>query len=321
MQALRLAARLLTSPWRCLESWLLSPADPRAYACLRIGYATSALFVLVDLWPARRELFSNVGILGGSPDVPVWPPVNLLAWLESETQVTAFMAVSAAALVCLALGILQRPSAIVAYLWATSYTTAVPEASSGYDMLLRVVAFVMVISPTVSTWTWGPSALTARGAEQRPVPAYALRLVQWQLALVYLNTAWMKSDDRAWRDGDFAAYFLMSVFARSPSGALAHGSVLSAILTWGTLIIEFSLPALLWTPRWRWWGIALGAALHVGIGVTSQIALFSFTMLALYTAFLQSEDFEKLERVGSRVLAATRRTRTELPSTEGEGRP
>src|SRR5262245_46616975 len=111
-----------------IEDWFFGPADPRAYASLRIGYAVSALAVLIDLWPLRHSLLSRSGMFGGAESGRI---SNVFAWVDGDTGVTIVMVLSALALVCLALGILQRPSAIVAYLWVSSYSATAAVALSG----------------------------------------------------------------------------------------------------------------------------------------------------------------------------------------------
>jgi hypothetical protein len=219
---------------------------------------------------------------------------NLFAFIESDVGVDAFLAIALAAIVFLALGVRARIAALVVYVWTVSYSATVPEALGGFDTILRVVGFVLVISPNVGVWSLGKST----SAEP---PAYGLRLVQCQLALIYGCTVWLKAPDPFWRAGDAVLYFLMSMFARYPGAPWYEAPLLGNLLTYSTLVVEGSLPLLLWTRRTRWLGIGLGTALHVGIALGSRLTAFTLCMLPLYFAFLEHRDFERLGALVARL--------------------
>ncbi len=283
-----LLARTIGAVARDVEAWFFAPSDPRAYAALRIGYAVSALAVLVDLWPVRYTLFASSGMFGGAIRQGGLPIFDMFAFGSSEAAVTTLFVVVAAALMALALGIYPRATAWIAYAWAASYTAAAPLSQAGFDVILRVIGFALAVSPTVSTWSVGSRRV------RPPPPAYGLRLVQWQVMLIYVTTAWLKAPDPFWRNGDAIPYFWMSMFSRLPSPAYAHLPVLGALATFGTLIVEATLPFLLWIRKTRFLGLFLGVALHFGIAVTSKIALFSLCIVSLYPAFLEHDDFERV---------------------------
>jgi len=275
---------------RAIEEYWLAPADPRAYAGLRIGYGVAALAVLLDYWPVRHTLLGADGFFGGAAlaEPAGAHPLNLFFWARSAGAISAVTALAALSAAALCLGILPRVSAAIVYLWFLSSGLTAPTGVSGFDVILRVVGFVLVVSPQVTTW----SPLGRLDASAPPPPVYGLRLVQWQLFLIYASTVWLKAPDAFWRNGEAVAYFMMSMFARAPTTALAFAPEVSGILTYGTLLIEVAVPFLLWSPRTRWLGVVLGASLHLGIALTSQLALFTLTILPLYIAFFERRDFD-----------------------------
>lgn len=295
MSSLSGAVAFFRDAARGVEQWFFAPADPRAYASLRIAYSIAAMSVLICLWPFRQVLFSSTGMFGGAiASDPA--PVNVFLWARSETAVTVVMVLGGAAILCLGLGVFPRPSAIATYIWVISYSGTGIVASCGWDTIMRVVGFVVVVSPTVSTWSLG-----AKRRDDHP-PVYGLRLAQWQLMLIYVCTLWLKAPDPYWRNGETIQYFMMSMFARLPSPALARMSVLGGLLAYGTLIIEATVPFLLWIRKTRWLGIFLGLSLHVGIAIASKLALFTLAMLPLYAAFLERDDFDRIEAWIGRLL-------------------
>jgi hypothetical protein len=286
MSALRSLRSTALAAARGVEEWFFAPADPRAYAALRIGYGACALFVLVDLWPVRVALFGENGMFGGAVRAG-FPPLDVFAYARSDAAVTAVFVFVALAAAALALGVWQRAAALVVYAWAASYTMAAPVAQSGFDTILRVVGFAVAVSPTVTTWSVRPARACSAP------PAYGLRMVQWQVLLIYACTAWLKAPDPFWRDGEAISYFWMSMFSRFPSPVFAHYGVLGAVLTYSTLLIELALPFLLWVRKTRYLGIFLGVSLHFGIALTSKLALFSLAVTSLYVAFLEQHDFDR----------------------------
>jgi hypothetical protein len=88
----------------------------------------------------------------------------------------------------------------------------------------------------------------------------------------------------------------MSMFSRHPTAAAAHLGAFGALLTYGTLLVEVSIPFLLWARRTRWLGVGLGAGLHIGIALTSELALFTLAMLPLYASYFEAADFDYIDR-------------------------
>lgn len=310
-----------------VQSFFFAPADPRAYAALRIGYAFGTLCILLDLWPIRLNLFAASGMVGGGGDLSAWRGLNLFIWLQSETAVSLYMAFSALCLVLLALGIVPRLMAILTYVWAVSYNATAYYAAGGYDELARLIGFALMISPTVATWSVGTRWFAQRSSlygwvrgtnwegTQGP-PKYGLRIVQWQLFLVYFATVWLKVADHNWRQGDIIAYFWMSIFSRFPHPLITEHLWISALLSWSTLIIELSIPILLWIPRTRLLALLLGVMLHGVIAVTSKLALFAVMMLPLYFAFFDKTEFDTLERLWKRYVL-----RRDEPVSKASGQP
>jgi len=258
---------------------------------VRVTYAVAALSVLIDLFPLRQTLFANTSMFGGvQPEDPFrW--LNLFSLVTSEAGVTVAFLAAGASMVALGLGIFPRASAAFIYLWVASYGQTTLVAQSGFDAVLRVVGFALVLGPQVTTWSVGTRS------PEKPVPAYGLRLIQWQLMLIYLCTAWLKAPDPFWRSGQQLPYFLMSMFARWPTAAVAHHPVVGALATYATLLTEAALPFLLWKRSTRAFGMFLGLALHGTIALTSRVALFSLSMIPLYLAFLETQDFESVVRI------------------------
>lgn len=281
----------MAAAWRGWERFWLGPADGRVYGLLRIGFAGVAGINVLDLWPHRLAFFSDAGMIGPPPSEGAIPGV--FSAIGSPAGVTAVLAVALVAAVWLAVGVAARPAALILFLWHVSYTGQGDPVLHGWDVLLRSLSFLVLISPL------GPSLpeWIARGG-RGSVPRYGLILVQWQLAVLYWQTVWLKVPDAAWRSGEFFSSFMMSNYSRFPAAGWAHGEVVSALLSHGTLLLEAAIPLLLWHPRTRWLGVAAGLALHGAILAVSRLLLFTLAVWVPYLAFLEGNDLDRIAAWG-----------------------
>lgn len=290
--------------WQGMEGFWFRPVDDRVYALWRVGFALVALLNLVDLWPHRASFLSENGIVDretfmGPPFDPLrW---SVFEWVGSEGSVTVVFFIVAAALVCLGIGWWPRVMIAIVFAWQISYTYRAVPVIHGWDILLRIQAFLLLFSPlgpSLSAW-WkrghrGEIVGRAMGAMVAEAPRYGLLLVQWQVAVVYWQTAWVKVADISWRNGEFLSYFMISIYSRFQSPAWADRVMLSSILTYATLAIELAIPLLLWNRKTRWLGFLLGAGLHLSILAVAKVWLFSLTVMVPYLAFLDGRDLDQV---------------------------
>lgn len=297
------ASKVLTQ----ISNWFFAPVDARTYAAFRISVALSALGVWLELWPLRSALFSSNGMFGTTAGYnPI--RINLFDFGNRPEVVDAVFVCALIAIVNLICGTFNRVAALAVYLWAVSYSSQATIALAGFDTVLRTTTFALALSPAVGVWSLRPWWFSGH---RTPQPRYALRLMQWQLLLIYWCTVWLKAPDQYWRRGETISYMLMSNFARFPSPRVAFMGLWDPLLTWGTLVIELLVPILLWQRKLRFLGIVLGLGLHAGIALSAKLALFSLAMVPLYLAFLEQQDWETVERWWSK-LRQMRRSSSEV---------
>jgi hypothetical protein len=266
------------------------PADARAYALVRIALAIGGLVNLIDLWPHRFELYASTGMVSLRAVHAAMNGIRYLSvfdYVGSEGGTTAVFVAAGLALAALGLGVFPRVAAMLVVVWHLSSSHRAPPILHGWDHILRAYSLLILVSPMPKVWTLRGTA--APGS----VPAYGLRLMQWQLAVIYMTTVWQKLPDPYWRNGQLLAYFSVSLFSRAPDSLfLVHHEWLSALATYVSLAIEASIPWLLWFERTRVLGLLAGFGLHFLVAVTARIAVFSTCMLIPYAAFLESADID-----------------------------
>jgi Vitamin K-dependent gamma-carboxylase len=320
MQLMKAAADLPQNVINWIERWLLDPIDARVYAAVRITYGIMALGIVLELWSLREYLFNGDGMSYHRPDLLFY---IVLKWIRSSVGVSALMVVAGIAASMVIVGLFTRAALVVLYFWNFAYCAIGYPAEAGYDGINRIVGFVLLLGPPMRAWSlearlgakaapdsWLRRFFGPRGATES---RYALRLLQWQLAIIYIATVWLKAPDAYWRRGDLMAYFMMSMYSNFPFPIWAWLGKTSVLMTWYTLIAETTIPfALVLAQNDRFYrrlAFALGLGLHGGIAITSTIGMFSLSMMPLYAAFLVPEDIDE-----AAALLARLRRKSSAPS-------
>ncbi len=271
--------------------------DPRAYALVRIMLAVGSLANLIDLWPRRLMYFAASGMISRDAIRKVTAGklyASIFYWVSSDAGVTAVFVCAAIAIVAFGVGLFTRVAAGLVLAWTLSYSHRAFPILHGWDAVLRSYTFLAFVSPLGRAWSVD-HRLRPRPDDDRDVPVYGLRLMQWQLFVLYTTTVWLKVPDAFWRSGQVLAYFAMSQYSRSPDDLfLVHHEWVSAIGSYLTLVTELAIPWLLWFRRTRPLGLLGGFGLHLTIAATGRLGVFSTCMIAPYMAFLERADIDWL---------------------------
>jgi hypothetical protein len=295
-----------------LIAFFWGPSDPRSYALVRITLAVAALVNLVDLWPHRYEYLASSGMvpLDGLRQATTGKYYGSLFYaVSSEAGVTAVFIAAAIALVALGVGWWTRAAAALVFAWHLSYCHRAFPVLHGWDAILRSYSLLVLISPSGRVWSLDHGR-NPDAADAADVPAYGLRLMQWQLFTLYFLTVWLKVPDSFWRSGQVLAYFSISQYSRMPDNLfLVRHEWVSAIGTYLSMAAEASIPWLLWAKRTRFLGMATGFGLHLMIGTTARLGVFSLCMIPPYMAFLEKDDIDWLIALGRARSASDLRAR------------
>ncbi len=277
----------------------LDPADARIYACVRIAFAFVSLLNLMQLWPDREIFFTDAGMVDHEVvrKFTVGAYVSVFDLCQSFTAVSTYMLFSGCGMLLLLLGVWPRLAAVIVYVWYVSYAMRSPLILVGWDEVLRSVSFLVMISPMPVCWSLRSRKARKHTPPELHAPRYGLTLIQVQLAVIYVQAVLARLEDPYWTGGEFLSFFLLSSNARWPGlWVLNYGFALK-VATYGVLLMELAIPVLLMIRRWRWFGVAAGILLHVGISLTAyNFVLFFLSMLVLYPSFLQPEDMDWLEQ-------------------------
>lgn len=268
--------------WR---RWAFEPVDTAPTAALRIACGTLTLGWTVSLLPDAQAFLSDKGLsataVGGTAGwwtLPVDSPYAacLLLGLASVALIVGWRTRIASVVVAFLLIVLQRRDVYV--------------LNSG-DLLLRELALFVALMPAGATWS-----LDARRRGARLRAPWALRLLQLQVSVLYLFSVTAKLHGSSWQDGSAVgkALQLEDLQRFVVPQTLATSVTLSALLTYGTLVVEAFLVVGLWLPKTRGLAIVAGVAIHLGIEATLLIGWFSLTIIACYLAFVPAPALRRL---------------------------
>jgi hypothetical protein len=268
--------------WR---HWAFDPVDTAPMAALRIACGLLVLGWTLSLLPDAQAFLADDGLTAGPVagssgwwTVPIFSPYGALA------------ALGLAALALVVGWHTRLASALVAFLLIALQRRDVYVLNSG-DLLLRELALFVALMPAGECWS-----LDARRRGTRMRAPWALRLLQVQVSALYLFSVLAKLHGTSWQDGsavgqavqleDLQRFVIPFPFATSVT--------VSALLTYGTLVVEAFLVVGLWLPRTRWWAMAAGVSVHLGIEATLLIGWFSFAVIACYLAFVPADVLRRV---------------------------
>ena len=234
--------------------------------------------------------------------------INLLTLPGADHFLTLLFIVYLLAALCLTLGLWTRMSAVLVYFGLTLlHNRNAPIHNSG-DTVMIVLAVYLLLSPAGASCSLDRLWRVLRGKEDDAPPLivpWAQRLMQIQIAVLYLCASLSKMTGPEWADGT-ATYFPLhlSESVRFPMLGRDNPYVIN-LLTWGTIATEFALATFVWVPRLRLYVLAAGVLLHLGIEYTFNIPLFSFLMITSYLNFLTGDDIQNFLAWAKRPLALT----------------
>lgn len=262
--------------WRRL--WL-ERVDPRPAGLFRIAYGIVLLWTLLDLIPLAQFLFTDEGLwlpdmarrnYGGelrrlwdpehgfehwwSVFPALWHKFSLFHLRADPPFVYAIFGLACASVTAMILGIRTRTATIVSWFLVNTIYTYSPIFYSGGDTVIRCFLWLGVLTRwgeaySLDTW-WRRKKELLAGAPQLPalrkIPAWPLRLMMLQLAIIYCATGALKSG-RTWFDGTALWYALsLDHFYRHPIqihvATFLHATFLLPLATWITKMWETLFP-------------------------------------------------------------------------------
>ena len=229
---------------------------------------------------------------------------SILFWLPPDNRWVGWLYwIMLLAGVTFTLGVRSNFSALILFLCVTSFHHRNLLIFNSGHTLIRVCLFLMMFGPigkmySVDSWFshwWHQRSKQSDDASASKIRCrpWTQNLLRFQIALVYAQSTLAKMDGETWWNGT-AVYYAnhMEDFAKFPVPFVFERMLGYQIATWATLAIEIALWTLVWVKELRYYVLALGVLLHLGIDWTMNLPIFEHLMIASYVLFLKPEDVE-----------------------------
>lgn len=299
------------------NSFWFAPQSPSPVALYRIVLGLLALQeVTIHLSHDWQFYYGQYGLIPVQSIVAHWwlldPQFDLMLLLpQTDWWRMAFFSFYSVALLFMIFGLCTRVSTITVFFCLLSIDRHFPFNLNGGDCFMRIAMFLLCFSSAGDAFSldnviagWKSDWRTA-GFAHRPSSPWAQRLIQIQLAVAYFVTECWKLSGRPWQDGSAVYYATrMEEFIKFHMPFFLDNKFCIKMLTWFTLLIEGALPTLIWFRKLRYWVIAGGILLHVGIDYCINLPIFEWVFMATYIVYFYPED---MARSWDRIKAATTR--------------
>lgn len=288
---------IITTVW---DKFWFSAIDARQYAALRIAFGLLSFIYFIGFLPYVDTQFSTNGWLSDFRQLSIQ---NSGSW--SYYFINSFKYADFYAYLILLIGIFSAGAMTIG--WRTCVATSLtwlvwvslwnrnPLIMDGDDAVLKVMCFYLILSPCSNNW----SVDAIRKKKPGPSVIWPLRLMQFQIALIYFVSGWVKFHSQEWEDGTVIRYVLIHPQYSSWYGwellDWPYAKLILAELSWFIRWWEVLFPVLMVMSCTRRLNLYIGVLFHLGLLITMNLRWFPIIMLSLYIALIPNYWFLKIE--------------------------
>ncbi len=219
---------------------------------------------------------------------------NLFHLLEGNNlSLLIILGLHTLALIGFLIGYKTKLSSIILIISLTSLAQRNIHIQNGADLLLRILILMMCFAPCGNKFSLDSLFARRRGEQLKELtPSWAHRLIQMQIAFVYLSTVYAKTKGTYWLDGS-ALYYATRLenFTRFGIPFFLDNLLSLKLLTWSTLLLEMALGSLIFIYEFRKKLIVAGIVFHIGIEYVMSIPTFEILMIAGLLAMFKIDDY------------------------------
>jgi hypothetical protein len=274
--------------------FFFEPQTSYALATFRIFCGLIAGLWLLNVVESAGLFFgadSPESIAAAHTIYPAWPEQILDLVPSSIFGLRVFILVGVLASFSLAAGIFARSSALVALVVLQLLCLKHPLIWSGGCRLLRVALLFLIFSRSGDVLRLLPRPKARKKIEALRSSPWVQRMLQLQMVGMYYSAFWVKANGSSWLDGT-ALYYVprFPALHRYVFPILFDYPFTVRAMTWGTLVVEFTLFSLVWIREIRYYVLAAGVILHIGIDLTIEMPYFEWVAMAFYVLFIDEAD-------------------------------
>ena len=298
---------------RLREFWF-GEADIAPVALFRILFGAQLFNWFWQLFPNITAFFTDEGILPRRAQaLSDGDRLSLLNLSGDWWFVAIIWLVSCVVALALTLGWHTRVMSLLAFVLVSSFSWRDPLILDGSDLVFRLVPLWLAFTPAGDRWSIDALRRDASVTRGWALP---IRILELQIAWIYLATGLEKLGGIDWINGT-AAYYALQLeytFARPWAHAFAVDPILSHLISWYTIAVELAFLPLAMFPSQRTRLVAaLGAtAMQLGILVLMNVGNFPLVMLASGVLFVPPDWIRRITRDQVTVAPSPPRTRPRL---------
>ncbi len=287
----------MKSVWNYL--WF-KPIDAKQYAALRILFGGLSCVYFLEFLPYVDSQFSRLGWLGDIQQIAnqnggSWSIFFIHENWNFTTLAYAVIVLGILSAFLMMIGWKSRYTAFLTWLIWVSLWNRNPLLMDGDDAILKMMCFYLMLSPCANCWSVDAYIRKA----SKHVVVWPLRLIQFQIALIYFVSGWVKFHSVEWNDGSIIQYVLIHPeYSRWNGWVIIDSPLIKSLLAglaWFIRDWELFFPVLLLNPYTRRLSILIGVLFHLGLLLTMHLRWFPVIMLSLYPALLSNSFFTEIE--------------------------
>ena len=287
----------MRSAW---DKFWFKSIDARQYAALRIAFGGLSLVYFIQLLPYVEAQFSGTGWLGDVQQIAIqnggsWSLFFIPVAEQATSLAYAVVILGMASAFLMMVGWHSRIAVGITWLVWVSLWNRNPLLLDGDDAVLKMMCFYLMLSPSGNCWSVDANLCS----KPQTVAIWPLRLVQFQIALIYFVSGWVKFQSPEWLDGTIMQYVLIHLqYSRWDGWAIIDKPMMTGLLTGLAGFIrwwELLFPLLLLNTNTRKLSILIGILFHVGLLLSMNLRWFAVIMLALYLALIANRSFLRFE--------------------------
>jgi hypothetical protein len=281
------------------------PCDARVCSLIRIIFALLVLIHFAVLYPDLDHFFSDAGVLPLEAALKIAHPFSLsiLTWTPQTSEaIHICWWIAVAHGIALLVGFLPRLNALLVFAWIVSFQIRNDVINDGEDCLMRMLGFFLIFLP--SGQCWSVDSLVRRalgnypdGPERYLAPGWGLRLMQFEMAALFMSSALIKFGGPSWLNGT-ALYYVSRLddhFGRFYVPAFVFDIPwLVACITWSVLLAETLVPIFIWFRETRLVCLVIVVIFHLANEWTMNLFLFHWLMLCGWLSFVSAADWARL---------------------------
>jgi Vitamin K-dependent gamma-carboxylase len=289
--------RKLREAW---DHFFFSPQSPVPIGLFRIFWG---ICVFVKILLLHSDWLNWYGVHGWVTlqTMQVVEPgirLNLFTVMPQDDRwIAAFFWVFLGCVLLLTMGLWTRLLTVVVFLCLTSIDQRNLLMLHGGDTFLRCAGFFLMFAPAGAAFSLDRLIAIRRGKQDpqmKPRAPWAQRIIQLELALLYLTSFFWKLKGHTWLNGT-ALYYVIHLhsIARFPLPHWIQATPMLRAGAWFTLALEFSLGTLIWSRRFRYPLLLVGLLFHLSIEYSFNLPMFEWDVLTAYILFVDPVDLDR----------------------------